>query len=292
MTERFIAPSGVPYSIEFDRERKKTMGVKEDIEAMEDKESERVLNKAIDTLRKAKNTRCPWCSKDFIPGIERVQLYAKADGMPNVAVAVHRECWLMIQRSPTATGFSIEGKATPEVKIGQRWKYEDHTYTVASLRDDVLLSGPLPTRGTKRVTPAELRSKGEYLGERERAQKVTELMDVTELPTPEKATTDGEEPDGVTRGAPKPIDPKTGQHGAYYVLSEEERAQGFVRPVRNKYIHTVCGTETKMGDAIAETYARDPKFYGSTFCVGCGTHFPVGEHGDFVWSDTDEKVGT
>jgi hypothetical protein len=28
-----------------------------------------------------------------------------------------------------------------------------------------------------------------------------------------------------------------------------------------------------MGQAIAETYARDPKFYGGTYCVLCGKHF-------------------
>ena len=68
---------------------------------------------------------------------------------------------------------------------------------------------------------------------------------------------------------------------------EEERAKGYVRPVRTKYIHK-CGAETVMAEALAETYARDPKFYGGTFCVGCGDHFPVAE---FVWSDTDPTVG-
>ena len=28
-----------------------------------------------------------------------------------------------------------------------------------------------------------------------------------------------------------------------------------------------------MGRALAETYARDPKFYSGTFCVNCGRHF-------------------
>lgn len=43
---------------------------------------------------------------------------------------------------------------------------------------------------------------------------------------------------------------------------------------------------------IAETYARDPWFYGGTFCAGCRAHFPVGPAGEFVWAGTDEKVGT
>jgi len=145
-----------------------------------------------------------------------------------------------------------------------------------------------------------------------------------------------------------PKDPELG-HGAdespvpqnkkYLVLSEEERAKGFIRPVRRSYRHVGecpknplrdltaeeleryaqfkyvayeaypssdspvkgrywtqaqldkkgCGTVTTMGDALAETYARDPKFYGSTYCVTCQMHRPVGE---FVWDGTDEVVGS
>lgn len=75
------------------------------------------------------------------------------------------------------------------------------------------------------------------------------------------------------------------QNEKYLVLSEEERSKGFVRPVRRKYIHLTCGGVTSMGQTIAETYARDPKFYGSTYCVHCKMHRPVGEHGEFVWDD-------
>lgn len=85
---------------------------------------------------------------------------------------------------------------------------------------------------------------------------------------------------------------KGGQQNDYVVLAEEERAKGFVRPVRRSYVHTKCGVETKMAQTIAETYARDPYFYGGTFCCGCGDHFPVGPNGEFVWSGTSEKVGT
>lgn len=66
-----------------------------------------------------------------------------------------------------------------------------------------------------------------------------------------------------------------GMQQCYLVLPEEERAKGYVRPVRQSYVHLKCGTETTMGLAIAQTYARDPKFYGATFCVGCGAHFPL-----------------
>lgn len=88
------------------------------------------------------------------------------------------------------------------------------------------------------------------------------------------------------------IDPETGMQKGYVVLAEEERAKGFVRPVRQSYVHLKCGTETRMARTIAESYARNPFFYSGTFCCGCRAHFPVGPKGEFVWSGTDEKVGT
>jgi hypothetical protein len=95
--------------------------------------------------------------------------------------------------------------------------------------------------------------------------------------------------ENATAPAPARAD---GQNEAYWVLCAEERAKGFVRPVRNSYIHARCGVVTKMGNVLAETYARDPHFYGATFCCACGQHFPVGEHGEFTWDGTTEKVGT
>lgn len=82
---------------------------------------------------------------------------------------------------------------------------------------------------------------------------------------------------------------ENGQQKGYVVLSEAERAKGFVRPVRRSYTHKTRGTDTRMGDAIAETYARDPGFYSGTFCVRCGAHFPLDE---FVWAGTQERVGS
>ncbi len=133
----------------------------------------------------------------------------------------------------------------------------------------------------------------------------------------------------------------SGMQKKYLVLSEEERAKGFVRPVRLAYIHvgvrpkhpltdlspedlerykefgyikfekyppsessvigrywtkkdleSGCQALTTMGRALAETYARQPTFYGATFCCSCGKHFPVGPNGEFVWDGTDERVGT
>lgn len=139
-----------------------------------------------------------------------------------------------------------------------------------------------------------------------------------------------------------------GQQGSYLVLSEEERAKGFIRPVRRAYKHVGtrgpkhplrdlnaeeiargyakpnigyvkfeafdgecgsvtgrfwtqaqldkvgkgCGAVTTMGQALAETYARDPRFYGGTFCSRCAVHLPVGHDGEFVWDGTDERVGS
>jgi len=85
----------------------------------------------------------------------------------------------------------------------------------------------------------------------------------------------------------------------YLVLSDEERLRGFVRPVRRSYRHRdpECETVTTMGQALAETYAAKPGFYGATYCCGCRMHRPVGKHGEFTWmtesgEDTTELVGT
>lgn len=96
-------------------------------------------------------------------------------------------------------------------------------------------------------------------------------------------TTDPDDP-GLRK-----IDEK-GMQNSYLVLSADERARGFVRPVRNSYLHTACGAVTTMGDALAETYARDPHFYGGTYCASCRNHFPVGESGDFIWTVPREET--
>lgn len=79
------------------------------------------------------------------------------------------------------------------------------------------------------------------------------------------------------------------QNKAYLVLSEEERAKGFVRPVRTAYLHKACGTVTTMSKPLAETYARQPTFYGSTYCCACRLHRPLSE---FTWDGTQEVVGS
>ncbi len=68
-----------------------------------------------------------------------------------------------------------------------------------------------------------------------------------------------------------------------------------MRPVRQSYKHLACGAVTTMGLALAETYARDPKFYGGTMCVPCGTHFNL-KTGDgkaaFLWDKDGREVGS
>jgi hypothetical protein len=59
-----------------------------------------------------------------------------------------------------------------------------------------------------------------------------------------------------------------------------------------KQLASGCGSVTTMSRPLAETYARQPDFYGATYCAACGAHFPVGAHGEFVWDHTDERVGT
>jgi hypothetical protein len=106
-------------------------------------------------------------------------------------------------------------------------------------------------------------------------------------------TTDPNDPElsrGVDSGGPVP------QAAKYLVLSDDERAKGFVRPVRAAYRHLVCGAVTTMGLALSETYARQPDFYGATYCCTCQQHCRVGEDGEFVWVEADggdgPKVGT
>ena len=54
------------------------------------------------------------------------------------------------------------------------------------------------------------------------------------------------------------------------------------------YLHKECGTTTKMR-SIAETYARDPKFYGPTYVsIALG----IGRLANFAWDGTEELVGS
>lgn len=102
----------------------------------------------------------------------------------------------------------------------------------------------------------------------------------------------------LTSGQPVTADHRelkeNGQQKDYVILSDAERAKGFVRPVRRTYHHVKCGCETSMSQSIAETHARDPKFYSGTFCCSCGKHFDLLENGiaQFVWIDDGSAVGS
>ena len=114
------------------------------------------------------------------------------------------------------------------------------------------------------------------------------MGDIDEVEEPRKTLSDGTQ----IYPAHREINPETGMQKGYVVLAEEERAKGFVRPVRRSYRHLKCGAVTTMGITIAETFARDPYFYSGTFCGRCRAHFPVGEDGEFVWDNINERVGT
>lgn len=99
-----------------------------------------------------------------------------------------------------------------------------------------------------------------------------------------------------------PQDPRLGhdsddvpqpQNEVYLVLSDDEIAKGYVRPYRNAYRHVKCHVNsaqvTTMGERLSATYARNPKFYGATYCTACRMHKPVGE---FVWDSDGEVVGS
>lgn len=84
-----------------------------------------------------------------------------------------------------------------------------------------------------------------------------------------------------------------GEREVYAVLTEEERAKGFVRPLRDTYVHAGrrggCGNKTVIRDrAIVETMARDPGFYQGGYCWHCRKHRPNEE---FEWLD-GTQVGT
>ena len=99
-------------------------------------------------------------------------------------------------------------------------------------------------------------------------------------------TTDDRSDPRLTRGP----DTEPGEQAeAYLVLSDAERAKGFVRPLRTSYRHLQCGVVTRMASVIAETFARNPGFYGSTYCMSCRMHMPLSE---FVWDDDDSVMGS
>ncbi len=104
------------------------------------------------------------------------------------------------------------------------------------------------------------------------------------------ATTTSDPADPRVRRGPPDEKPRP-QNEAYLVLSDEERTKGWVKPYRDSYRHTTCKINpfgvTTMGRKLSETYARDPWFYGSTYCSHCSMHRPLGE---FTWMPDGESM--
>lgn len=96
--------------------------------------------------------------------------------------------------------------------------------------------------------------------------------------------------DGDNRlGGPRRICSDVNEHAGecgvqFQSVTQPEHAQ-----IENTHLIGGCGTVTTMGKALSETYARDPKFYGATFCTGCNQHLPVGE---FRWAADGEVLGS
>ena len=82
------------------------------------------------------------------------------------------------------------------------------------------------------------------------------------------------------------------RYGKVYDLFEECPAREGMLPGRfwqKAQLKRGCGGVTTMGAAIAETYARDPKFYGATYCCTCHMHLPVAE---FIWEPDGSVLGS
>jgi len=69
--------------------------------------------------------------------------------------------------------------------------------------------------------------------------------------------------------------------GGSYVTQEELNAWNAGNRIGG------CGGKTIMAREISETYARNPGFYGSTWCVNCKKHIDVNE---FIWDDGSNKT--
>lgn len=77
---------------------------------------------------------------------------------------------------------------------------------------------------------------------------------------------------GYVKFEPYPPEHKNGARGRYWTQTEIDA------------IDKGCGHVTTMARELAETYARQPTFYGATYCTGCWMHRPVHE---FVWLEND-----
>lgn len=85
---------------------------------------------------------------------------------------------------------------------------------------------------------------------------------------------------------------KDGQQTSYVRMSDARIAgTPAIRPYRRMIRHLTCMTVTEMHEKMAQTIAREPGFYKALFCAKCGKHFKIGADGEFIWKDSDARVG-
>jgi len=109
-----------------------------------------------------------------------------------------------------------------------------------------------------------------------------------------RCTVKGEEPT-MPASSPAPTAERLadGQHADHWAMCPTElMTTPTKRPVRRDYLHSICGGVTTAPVQCAETMARDPSYYTSTFCCTCRSYFSIGAAGNFTWCDDGTKVGT
>lgn len=182
----------------------------------------------------------------------------------------------VVHQVPAAQIVSIDPDS--DLRLPVRYLDPETGKEVAALRADVdRMKADTGRLGPRQETPEETEART--------ARMVNAITEAVAVDRSKLCTTNGK-PVAEVRASQTN---ETGQHEGYIVLCPDERAKGFIRPYRDAYKHVACGTVTTMGKALSETYARDPKFYGATFCCGCNRHLPVAE---FVWTADGQQVGS
>jgi hypothetical protein len=72
-------------------------------------------------------------------------------------------------------------------------------------------------------------------------------------------------------------------------LTQQERDQGFARPVRTRVRHTFCETVSILRTTDALDMARNPASWSSCYCFNCGRRLP---NEQFTWFPGGEPVGS
>jgi hypothetical protein len=72
-------------------------------------------------------------------------------------------------------------------------------------------------------------------------------------------------------------------------LTPEEKAAGFIRPMRTRVKHKFCGTTSILRTVDALDMARDPTSWSTCWCMVCGRRLPADQ---FEWFPGGEAVGS